>query len=136
MEGYTKLFQSLIGSSIWQEDDHTRLVWITMLALKNRHHIVECSVPGLARLAGVPRQSVEKALDKFAGPDPDSRNKANEGRRIEECQGGWRVLNGQYYQDVMRNVERQEYLRKWKAEDRAKKNSPQMRERLETEEKV
>ncbi len=30
---YTKLFHSIVTSTIWRETDPTRIVWITMLAL-------------------------------------------------------------------------------------------------------
>lgn len=31
MNGYTKLFNSILDSTIWGESDETRLVWITLL---------------------------------------------------------------------------------------------------------
>jgi hypothetical protein len=97
MSGYTKLFQSIVTSSIWSEDDRTRIIWITMLALANQHGEVEASVPGLAKLASVPVEDVEAALRRLAAPDPYSRTKEFEGRRIEAIDGGWRVLNHAKY---------------------------------------
>jgi hypothetical protein len=99
MSGYTKLFSSIVGSTIWSEDDHTRLVWITMLALANWHGEVEASVPGLAKLASVPLESVEQALRKLSQPDPYSRTKDHDGRRIEEIDGGWLILNHAKYRE-------------------------------------
>jgi hypothetical protein len=93
MSGYTKLFHSIIASTIWQEDLATKVVWITMLALADRDGVVEATVPGLAHLAGVTREQVETALEKFLAPDPDSRSKAQEGRRIEAFDGCWHLVN-------------------------------------------
>jgi hypothetical protein len=99
MAGFTKLFGSLIGSTVWLEDSDTRVVWITMLALADANGIVGASVPGLAKLAGVPREACEYALDKFLSPDPDSRSKEHEGRRIQEVDGGWHLLNYAKYRE-------------------------------------
>lgn len=105
MIGYTKLFESLVTSTIWQKDLATRVVWVTMLALKNRDHVVEASVPGLAHVAGVKVEECRKALEDFSSPDPDSRSHEWEGRRIQEVEGGWLILNGQKYQDKMSREE-------------------------------
>lgn len=97
MSGYSKLFQSIVTSTIWTEDDKTRIVWVTMLALADKHGEVEGSVPGLARVAGVAADDCRAALRKFLSPDPDSRTKDFEGRRIEEIEGGWVLLNYEKY---------------------------------------
>ena len=48
MNGYTKLFNSIITSTIWTEDDKTRLVWITMLALADKNAGLELQIETLA----------------------------------------------------------------------------------------
>jgi hypothetical protein len=108
MTGYTKLFGSIIGSTIWREPDHVRLVWITMLALKDRNQKVEASVPGLADFAKVSVENCRKALKVLSSPDPDSRSKEYEGRRIREVDGGWVILNGEKYREKMNQDERRE----------------------------
>lgn len=95
--GYTKLFNSIITSTIWTEDDKTRLVWITMLALADKNGEVQASVPGLARLSAVSLEATEAALAKFLSPDKHSRTKDDEGRRIEAIDGGWHLLNHAKY---------------------------------------
>jgi hypothetical protein len=90
---YTKLFSSIITSTIWIEDDQTRIVWITMLALADKNGEVQGSVPGLARLAGVSVEACDAALAKFLAPDDRSRTKTDEGRRVAEIDGGWLLLN-------------------------------------------
>lgn len=101
MAGYTKLFGSILHSTIWAESHATRIVWMTMLAAKDKDGIVEASIPGLARLANVTLEECEVALGKFLAPDPYSRTKDNDGRRIEEVHGGWRVLNHDYYRGLL-----------------------------------
>ena len=99
MSGYTKLFSSILHSTVWLAPGPTRLVWITMLALTDRDGIVEASVPGLAKAAGVTREETDAALAFLAAPDPDSRTKDHEGRRIVEIDGGWRLLNHGKYRE-------------------------------------
>lgn len=116
--GYTKLFSSIVASTIWREDDKTRIVWITMLAMKNERHIVEASVPGLADMARVSLKECQASLKKLLSPDEYSRSKDHEGRRIEPCDGGWRILNGEYFRHKMSEDDRREYQKEYHREYR------------------
>ncbi len=118
---YTKLFSSIVTSTIWREDDKTRIVWITMLALKNRHGQVAGSVPGLAAMANVSTEDCRAALVRLSEPDPDSRSKEFDGRRIEAMDGGWQVLNHGKYRDAMSKDERAAYQAAWQKKYRQKK---------------
>lgn len=109
--GYTKLFGSLVTSSVWSEDDKTRIVWITMLALSNRNGLVEAAMPGLARAANVPLEDCRAALLKFESPDPDSRSRTFEGRRVERVDGGFQILNYAKYMALMSKEDIREYKR-------------------------
>jgi hypothetical protein len=58
-------------------------------------------------------------------PDPDSRTKTDKGRRIEEIDGGWRLINYVKYRELQDDEERREYFRVKKAESReAVKKAP------------
>jgi hypothetical protein len=111
MQGYTKLFGSIVASTIWREPNETRILWITMLALKNKDGIVEGSVPGLADLARLSIEDTEKALHSLRSPDKYSRTKEFEGRRIQDIEGGWLVLNHEKWRKKMSADERREYLK-------------------------
>src|SRR6266446_3587224 len=110
IQGYTKLFSSIVTSTIWTESNETRLVWITMLALSDKDGVVPASVPGLANLARVSLEECEQALGVLAGPDKYSRTTEFEGRRIEKIDGGWRLLNHGKYRRMLSTEERREYL--------------------------
>lgn len=99
VSGYTKLFASILESTVWEASLPTKVVWITLLAMADRDGIVEASLPGLARRAGVSRKDCEDALALFLAPDTDSRTKEYEGRRIEPIDGGWRLLNHGKYRE-------------------------------------
>lgn len=119
MSGYTKLFSSIVTSTVWRLDHPTRLVWITMLAIADRHGAVEASVPGLADLARVTREECDAALATLASPDADSRTKDLDGVRIVPADGGWQLVNHSKYRDKMSAEERRErnaeYMRGYRA---------------------
>lgn len=125
--GYTKVFSTILASSVWAEDDQTRLVWITMLVLMDANGVVKGSVPGLAHFARVPTDACRKALDRFLAPDPHSTSTEHEGRRISQIDGvGWQVLNAGKYSEMMSRESRRAY---W----RDKKNEARMKERQLTD---
>lgn len=135
MSGFTKLFASIVTSSIWCEDDKTRLVWITMLALADQNGVVNAAVPGLANAARVSIEDCEAALTKFQSPDQYSRSKTNDGRRIEPIEGGWRLLNHGSYRQKLSNIDRTEYQRIKQKEYRKKRSAKAVRAENESRER-
>lgn len=97
-------------------------MWITILAIKDKNGFVYASVPGLADFARVTVDECRQALKILLSPDPDSRTKEFEGRRIEEVDGGWMVLNHFKYRNMMELDERREYNRIKQQQHRASKN--------------
>src|SRR3990172_4031514 len=91
--GFTKLFSGLVHSTVWREEMHVKVVWITMLALADRNGHVLASMPGLADASRVSLDQCKDALKRLSAPDVHSRTKAHEGRRIEPIDGGWALLN-------------------------------------------
>ena len=116
MAGYTKLFSTILTSTIWQEDSDTRVLWVTMLALADQNGKVDATLPGLANIANITIEACEKAITKFESPDKYSRSKKFQGRRIKYIKGGWRILNYAEYRDKMRD--RAGYYRNYRATKR------------------
>ncbi len=117
--GYTKLFSGIVMSTVWAEDHPTRIVWITLLALADRHGEVNGTVKGLAHFARVSVDECEKALAVFMAPEP---SKHDDGRRIEEIEHGWVILNHAKYrllaskdEQKQKHVERQTRYRNRKS---------------------
>lgn len=123
MKPFTKLFSSIISSSIWRASKDTKVVWITMLAMCDKEGEVWASVGGLADMARVTREECQKALEELLAPDPDSRTKEHEGRRLEVIDGGWRVLNYRKYRELGRGEDRREYFAEQKRAKRAEQKS-------------
>lgn len=124
---FTKLFAEILDSTIWRETNETRLVWITMLAMADKHGDVMASVPGLADRSRVTLQECETALDCLMAPDPYSRTTDFEGRRIATIDGGWHLLNHAKYRRKMNEEERREYNRVKQAERRARLKAEEKR---------
>lgn len=108
MSGYTKLFGSIIFSTVWDESKDVKILWITMMAMADPAGHVEAAVPGLALASRLSLEECRAALAKLEAPDPDSKNPAHEGRRVEKSDGGWDILNYRVYREKMTIERRRE----------------------------
>jgi hypothetical protein len=100
MHTYAKLFSDILHSTIWQQPNHIKVVWVTMLAMADKEGQVGASCPGLAKAAGVSLADCREALSYLLSPDSESRTKEYGGRRIAEMSGGWLILNYKKYRDI------------------------------------
>ena len=109
---YNKLFSKILDSSIWLEEDATRIVWITLLAAMDDDSIAHFSaMENLARRANVSVQRAQKAVEVLQSPDPESGDPEFEGRRIERVAGGWYILNGPKYREMYNRAIQKEQTR-------------------------
>lgn len=143
-KGYTKLFQKILDSTIWREDDKTRIVWITMLAMSDQDGVVEAPMPNIADRARVDIPACKAALEKFISPDEYSRTTEFEGRRIEKVGNGYKLLNHKKYREMMslehrreyKRVKAQEYREEIRRMDRGKSARGIIKDRIEAENSV
>jgi hypothetical protein len=105
---YTKLFHSILDSSVWSLPDGVRIVWITLLSMADLRGEIRASLPGIAHRARVSIEVVREALSEFLGPDEYSTSPEHEGRRIEAIEGGWRLLNWERYRYLESDDDRRE----------------------------
>ena len=122
---FVVLDAEILSSSIWSEASHVRLVWITLLVLCDLDGYVGASVPGIAKAAGVPLAEAESALERLQGPDPYSRTRKDEGRRLRKAERGWQILNFTDHVDRLSKERRKtrERVRKWRAHGTEKKRA-------------
>jgi len=135
--GFTKLFKELPSSSIWQEPLHIRAVWITLLAICDGDGVARVSPGSIPRTANVTPEQAREAVACLESPDPDSRSPEFDGRRIERCDGGFRVLNYFKYREVRTPESKAAYMREYMQRYREKNgtksckaNSKTRREKL------
>jgi hypothetical protein len=120
--GYCKLFTDIVTSTIWHTPNDCRVLWVTMLALKDEQNICRATVPALAKICDITTDKCEEYLQQFQEPDKFSRSQEYDGRRIERVEGGYLILNGQKYRDMLRGQERRDYIRQKVAEHRDRVN--------------
>lgn len=114
MEGFAKLWASIIHSSLWKnEDKDTRLLFVTMLAMADQNGYVGSSLPGLAAAVVLDLKSTEAALKRLEAADEYSRDTAHGGRRVKKVHRGWMILNYTKHRDgEQKRARRREQLRK------------------------
>ena len=120
MKGYTKIFGSILDSTVWVgTTKEVKLLWVTMLMKKDADQVVRASLAGLAKAAEITIEEAERAMEFLMSPEEQSTTKAEGGRRVIKREDGWLVVNGAKYRDMLSEEERREYNRKWMAEKRA-----------------
>ena len=98
---YVKLFSKMLYSSVWLEDDQTLRVFLTLLLKSDETGFAQFStVENLAALARVDPIKTGQAVTILESPDSGDGSGENEGRRIERTQGGWLILNYEYYRGL------------------------------------
>lgn len=124
MNTWTPLFSKIVDSSIWTELDHVVKVFLTMLALKDADQVVRYNAFGIAQRAHKTEKEVLEALKVLSSPDHKRLEKQPfDGRRIERVVDGWKLLNGQHYEDMMRDINRKAYKAAKAKEYRARAKS-------------
>src|SRR5678809_548249 len=86
---------------------------MTLMLMADKNGYVHSSVPGLAAQAVVTIDDALEALELFLAPDPYSRTKEHEGRKLVEVEGGWRLLNYEKHRDAKRDALQKKYRRDW-----------------------
>lgn len=127
---FVKLYvQRMTSSSIWEEPAETRLLFIWLLGHADvdgcvLHH----SPTTLARLVNISLEGVERGLATLEAPDPQSRTRDEDGRRLILLpNGGWKVVNIQLYREMQTAKQAQDAARKAKSRNGRKQKPKQDR---------
>jgi len=127
MAGYSKLHSSIATSSIMALPVSARWLWAFMLSQANAQGMVEGSVAGLAIAAHVSLEECQAAIDCFLAPDPYSRTKDLEGRRLLEVDGGWQIVSYPKWRFKLSAEERRSYKRQHEAARRERNRAANKR---------
>jgi hypothetical protein len=121
MTSFTPLFSEITDSSIWEQPYHVRIAWLTLMARKQADQVAYCDAYKLKKWANLGSiEEAEDALRILSSPDKDRPGQEHEGRRIEKVEGGWRLINGQRYEELMRTISERVRKARWAREHRAK----------------
>lgn len=101
MSGYTPLFSSLLDGTLYGKWPHTG-IWACLLSQVDKQGHIDMVPQLLAAKIGVPLQTLTECIQDFMQPDPGSRSKDADGRRLELIEPdardwGWRVVNHKVY---------------------------------------
>jgi hypothetical protein len=94
---YHKLSSKLTMSSLWSKPNATRILFITMLSLKDENGLVEACDSSLKTLSRLSQEEYKASIKELMAPDPDSSNQEFEGRRVGKCDLGYVVFSADRY---------------------------------------
>lgn len=125
MNTWSPLFSKIVDSSLWREKDEVIKIFLTMLAKKDADQVVRANAYMIGEWAKKTEAETLSALKVLASPDRRRiEPQPYEGRRIQKVADGWLILNGQYYENLMRSINRRAYKTAKQAEYRARNQHP------------
>lgn len=124
MNTWTPLWSQVVESTLWEEPLEVRVLFLTMLAIKDPDHVVRMPFRRLCKKANMDPPVVQGALETLMKPDHRSPEPQEfEGRRVEAVEGGWLILNGEHYRQEMAKLMRRFYKASWARDKRARSRS-------------
>ena len=109
MFAFGKIHSSFFDSSINDSDPITRFVFIATIVLSDRDGRLDVTRQSLARRINLPIEDIDRAIATLSAPDPLSRSKDHEGRRLipidDDRPWGWIVVNKGEYRDMAARAE-------------------------------
>jgi hypothetical protein len=119
---FSLLWSKILRSSLWiEESKETKILWITMLALKDKNGQIIMGIVGLKDASKLTLDEVKASLAVLLAPDPNDHSGVENGRRLREIPGGWEIVNHDLYR--FSTAEKREFWKQQKAEYRAKNES-------------
>lgn len=117
---FIKLDSHTPFSSLWQDPPYVRVLWITIMSQCELDGIAKVSVSSLPRLANLTEEECQDGLKRLTSPDPHSKSKDHEGRRILLVDGGMKLVNYFRYRDAKSQDHKSEYMREYMRKYREK----------------
>lgn len=129
---YGRHFESMYSGSMIGAGAPVFAVWGYVIAhMKPPHFDVELNPKLLAFILGEPECEIESALVTLTSPDPRSRSKTEDGRRLlKKGEYLYHVVNGETYNAIRNEEEKKAYWRDQKQRQRAKSASGGYRSRV------
>lgn len=121
MNRYSPLWSHIVDSSLWAEPDFVVKVFLTLIAKKDMDDVVRGSAYNIALWCRKTEAETLEALKVLSSPDTRRLEPQQyDGKRIEKVDGGWKVLNGAHYRELMKKANKNSYKARWQSAARAK----------------
>jgi hypothetical protein len=109
MGGYTPVFDSIYTGTLYGKWP-TAAVWASLLPLFDKNGVLDLSIDAICGMTGWPRDLMEQGISALMQPDPHSRTKGEDGRRLvlldPNRSWGWRAVNHSRYREKARLMNR------------------------------
>lgn len=116
---FGKIFPEMFTGSMMGAGSSVFALWAYILANKNQFGELEININLVSVQLGDTKENVQNALNYLLQPDPESRTKTDDGRRlIHKGAYLYFVVNSEKYRSVNDVNKRQQYLREKKRESR------------------
>lgn len=117
---YGKFFESTFTGSMYGSGPAVFAIWAYVLA-NQRNGSIELNPRMLASIIGMAEDEARATIAKLCDPDPESRNKEHEGRRlVREGEYLYTVTGYPIYSKILNESDRREYFKLKKRESRAR----------------
>lgn len=121
---YAKIFSQILDSSI-ARDPNLRRMFQDLLILADSDGVVDMTFFAISQRLVIPEDEIRLQIDKLCKPDPQSRSKNDDGRRLikidESREWGWLIVNYVKYANTRDEDSRKKQVREAVARHRAKK---------------
>ena len=120
--GYGKVFGSMYTGSMLGAGPVVFAVWSYVIAHVGRDSRLEINPDLLAAMIGCEAEDIEIALEYLTAPDPKSRSKKEDGRRLL-YEGGFTyfVVNYEEYRDMVSRADNARRQQEWRARQQEEK---------------
>ncbi len=136
---FAKVFGQIFDSSI-AEDYNCRRMFMDLLVLADPTGAVDMTHEAISRRTNVPIEEVRKYIDQLCQPDPASRSKLEDGKRLVQLDKhrdwAWQIVNYGHYRKLKDQEALRSYFRDAQRKARAKKKKELRTEEEEVEEGV
>jgi hypothetical protein len=122
---YGKIFESMFDGTLATKGPWQAIVTFQqMIVLCDREGVVDMTPEAISRRTTIPLEIINIGIAALEQPDPESRNDAEDGRRIvrlnENRHWGWQIVNYDTYRRLRTADERRDYMREYQRQRRAK----------------
>jgi len=126
---YAPLDSSILTSTLLKNGPDVVACWILLLATGDKLGESGMQPSAAASLLRISDERAKVAFAVLASPDPDSRNKEHEGRRIVPLKGGgWQIVSHQKYQWLASRARASQRQRKYEGNKKAREEGAEARE--------